>query len=432
MFISFHKKTIVSAMLFLALLSCVDQIEYDRVNNINIIVVDGIITDRDEEQIIKINRSKSEYGQSSTIPISSAIVELEVNSTEIIVFKEKEGKPGEYALPLTFKGKVGASYQLRFQLTDGTKYESTIQIMPKVPPIEKLTARFDANESFAKEGGFKGVHSLYLDVKDPADQANFYSWDYTLYEKKKWCHTCENGVYAINEIIPGEYPFSRYYLSGTKPFENCLTQVEPNTRGAPAYVATKWKYDYECRGECWEILQNNVLNLFEDRNTNGGSILDRKVARIPYYQCNGALVEVRQSSLTKDAYQYFRLFQEQTQGNGGIADTPPSALAGNISNVGNAREIVVGYFTASSVATVRYWLDRKDTGKLEPSGLFTALNQRYPNPEPNPPELAYILIWDGPPRVPKALCLETDISTSHRPEGWVDQVVDPNDPNCKK
>jgi hypothetical protein len=425
MSVPFHKKTIAWAMLFIALLSCVDQIEYDRVNHINIIVVDGQITDQEEEQIVKINRSKSEYGRFGSTAISNAIVELVVNSTEIIAFKEKGDKPGEYTLPTGFKGKVGSVYQLRIQLTDGTKYESTLEVMPQVPPIEKLIVRFDATEPFAANSGFSGVHNFYLDMKDPAQEQNFYSWDYTLYEKKKWCRTCKNGVYAVNEIIPGQYRFSRYYLSGSKPFEDCFTQVQSNTQGAPPYINTEWKYDYECRDGCWEVMRNDAMNLFEDRNINGNRVLERKVARVPYYQCNGALVEIRQSGLTKEAFQYFRRFQEQTQSNGGIADTPPTALAGNIRNTANAREIVVGYFAASSVASVRYWLDRKDTGKAEPSGLFEALNLRSPNLEPSPPELAYVLIWDGPPRVPKATCLETDNSTSHKPKGWIDQVVEP-------
>lgn len=423
---SFHKKAIVCAMIFIVMLSCVDQIAYDIANNINIIVVDGRITDLDEEQLVRINRSKSEFGSFGSTPITHAIVALVVNSTEIISLKEKDGKPGDYVLPANFRGKVGNSYQLRFQLTDGTKYESTVQVMPSVPPIEKLTVRFNANEPFSSKNEFKGVHNFYVDVQDPKGQENFYSWDYTIYEKKKWCRTCENGVYAVNEIIPGQYRFSRYYLSGSKPFEDCFSQVRSNVLGAPPYISTQWKYDYECRDGCWEILRNNALNLFEDRNTNGGHILERKVARVPYYQCHGALIEIRQSSLTKDAAQYFRLFQEQTQSNGGIAATPPTALTGNIRNINDTREKVVGYFSVSSVAAIRYWIDRKDTGKLEPSGLFEALNERSPSLEPNPPELAYVLIWDGPPRVPKATCLETDNSTSHRPNGWIDQPVDPN------
>jgi hypothetical protein len=425
MFISFHKKSIIGAMIFIALLSCVDQIEYDIANHINIIVVDGRITDLNEEQIIKINRSKSEFERFGSTPITNALVELIVNSTEVIAFKEKTDKPGEYVLPKGFKGKAGVSYQLRFQLTDGTKYESTVEVMPEVPPIEKLVARFNAEEPFATNSGFKGVHNFYLDVQDPVQQKNFYSWEYTIFEKKKWCRTCDNGVYAVNEIIPGQYRFSRYYVSGTKPFEDCFTQVFANVAAAPPYIKTQWKYDYECRSECWEVMHNDAMNLFEDRNINGNRIVERKVARVPYYQCHGALIEVRQSGLTKEAFQYYKRFQEQTQSNGGIADTPPTALAGNISNVANAREIIVGYFTASSVASKRYWLDRKDTGKLDPPGLFLALNKRDPNLEPNPPELAYILIWDGPPRVPTATCLETESSTSRKPEGWIEQTADP-------
>ncbi len=78
------------------------------------------------------------------------------------------------------------------------------------------------------------------------------------------------------------------------------------------------------------------------------------MATIPFYTHNPGLVEIRQTSLTADAYRYYSLFQQQTQNTGGLADTPPSALAGNVHNVANKREVVVGFFTASVIASSRY------------------------------------------------------------------------------
>lgn len=417
--LSFNKKIASLALLLLVMIGCVDQIESGINAYIDIIVVDGRLTNLAEEQVVRINRSKAEYGLFGSLPISNAVVELVVNNSMVIAFTEKNNQAGEYILPAGFKAKIGDAYQLRIKLADGRQYESTIQVMPKVPAIEKVSVRFNAEEPFSSKSAFKGVHSFYLDTKDPVEQENFYSWEWTAYEKKKWCRTCQSGVYVVNEILPGQYRFSQYYVSGDKLFEDCFTQPTATGLGVPAIVNEKWNYDYKCRTECWEIIHNEEMNLFDDRNINGGQIQSRKIARLPYYQFNGALVEIRQASLTKDAYQFYRFFQEQTRNNGGIADTPPTALKGNIRNINNDRENVVGFFTVSAVSSVRYWLDRKDTGKLEPPGLFEGMNERNPSEEPLPPEKPYILIWGGPPRVPTATCLNSATSTPEKPVGWI-------------
>ncbi|QDK78871.1 hypothetical protein EXU85_09740 [Spirosoma sp. KCTC 42546] len=128
---------------------------------------------------------------------------------------------------------------------------------------------------------------------------------------------------------------------------------------------------------------------------------------------------------------YFKLFQEQTQNSGGLADTPPTALAGNVHNVANIKEAVVGYFTASMISEKPIYIDRKDTegfpfGK-DPAGysgvegeeLFFALNSRQPIPEPRPPYEIRIFI-DGTLRPPTASCAPIDQRTPFKPVGWPD------------
>ncbi|UTA66383.1 DUF4249 domain-containing protein [Emticicia sp. 21SJ11W-3] len=413
------RKIFCFIVLMLAGLSCIDQIEYDAAYKVDVLSVEGRVTNGPGEQMVKIHRSKVQNGRAGIIVVEKARVELVVNNTEVIPMTEKEA--GAYYLPASFKARTGAAYQLKFELADGGRYESTIEIMPAVPDIAELHIKYNAYEPFDKPEGYKGVHSIYVDVQDPADQENFYSWEYTIYEKKQWCRTCENGIYAVNEVIPGQYPFNRFYQSGSKPYENCFTQPAERKPGAPAFVSKPWIYDYECREGCWEIFNSETMNLFEDRLTNGGRIIERKIARMPYYQCTGALIEIRQFSLTKEAFRYFKHFQEQTENAGGIASTPPTALKGNIRNIANDREVVVGYFAASAAIHLRHFVDRKDTGDLVPPGLFEILNQRKPNAEPEPPEVALMLIWDGPPRVPRATCLETRHSTGKRPLGWIDE-----------
>ncbi|GAA4458688.1 hypothetical protein GCM10023189_31330 [Nibrella saemangeumensis] len=420
------------------LTGCVDSFQPEFNATVNVVVVDGTITNLPESQVIRLNRSRADpfTGRFGNIPLTKAQVQVIVDGSQVV--NAHETVEGSYQLPSDFRGQVRHSYQLRFRLEDGSQYESSPQIMPDVPPIDRVYAQFNPRVPRPNQpNAFMGAHEFYLDMSDPADQQNYYKWDWKLYEKQAWCRSCTQGIYAVYNIIPGRYMFGAYYVSGDQLYEDCFNQP-PNVarEGGPPYHNELWYYDYTCRTQCWEILHNYTLNLFDDALVNGNAILGRKVALIPYYQRSPCLVEIRQSALTKEAHRFFKLVETQTQNTGGLADTPPSAPVGNVKNTANARENVVGFFGASAASVVRYWLDRKDaTGMpvaafddkgnplLNNEELFYALNGRRPEPEPYPPYTGERLepkmqIWGGPPRVPTAICVPSDSRTPFKPEGW--------------
>ena len=421
-------------------LSCVDPLDLSLRGTVNVVVVDGTITNLSEAQIIRLNRSKADpfTGRFGTLPITKAMVEVVVDSTQIIVCQETVD--GSYQLPGDFKGQVGHAYQLRFTLTDGTQYASDQQVLRAVPPIDKVTSQFNQRSIFPPLGGFfTAGHDLFIDFNDPAQTHDYYRWDWKLYEKQAWCRTCYQGIYSVYnvtaELLGAPLPTGNYYSyrSGdTKLLEDCYKELEPPQPSIrsplPAYT-----YDYNCRTTCWEIIYGRDVNIFDDQYSNGGLATGRKVAQIPFYTQNPGLVEIRQSSLTAGAYRYFKLFQQQTQNTGGLADTPPTALIGNVQNRADPKEAVVGYFTASAVATMRHWLDRKDVsgaplGASDPVGytgelddqLFYALNLRQPIQEPRPPQQPQVYLQNGPPRPPTAICAPSETRTPFKPEGWRD------------
>ncbi len=420
-------------------LACVDPEDLMLRGTVDVIVVDGTVTNLAEPQIIRLNRSRADRltGRFGTLPITKAKVEVVIDSAQVIACHETVD--GSYQLPSDFKGQVGYAYQLRFTLTDGTRYASSQQLIQAVSPIDKVASQFNPKSIFPPLGGFYTAgHDLFVDFNDDAQTRNYYRWDWKLWEKQEWCRTCYQGVYSIYgditaTLFSGPFPPGNYYsyTSGnTTLLEDCyyeLTPPSPSLRlPLPEYF-----YDYNCRTQCWEIIYSRDINVFDDQYSNGGTILSRKVAQIPFYVNNPGLVEIRQTSLTADAYKYFKLFQQQTQNTGGLADTPPTALAGNVHNLANNREVVVGYFTASAIAPVRYWLDRKDAsgrslGGSDPVGytglpgaeLFYALNLRQPKPEPSFPQAPQLTLFNSPPRPPTAVCAPSDSKTPFKPEGW--------------
>lgn len=430
----------IGFVLTFLVISCVDAYEPVFNATVNVIVVDGTITNLAEPQVIRLNRSKADpiTGRFGTTPITKAMVEVVVDSAQVIAAHETVD--GTYRLPNDFRGQIGHAYQLRFALSDGVRYESSQQVMPAGPPIDKANAQFNPNSlSPTLLGGYTAAHDLFIDTQDPIITKNYYRWEWKLYEKQLWCRTCVKGVYSVNNIRPKVYYLRDYFVAGTDLYENCFTPPAGQADfEAPLVPDGHWFYDYTCRTQCWEQLYSYDINIFADTYTNGGRIAGYRVAQIPYYTNNPCLVDVRQLSLTADAYTYYKLFQDQTIKTGGVADTPPAAPVGNVHRTGDSREAVVGYFTASAVSQVHHWLDRKDTqglslGASKANGqpltdgeeLFYVLNDRAINREPPPPyqggrDVPNIRILGGAPRPPSALCLPSDSRTPFKPEGWRD------------
>ncbi|MVM35722.1 DUF4249 family protein [Spirosoma sp. HMF4905] len=420
-------------LLVLFPLACVDPEDIVQSGTNDILVVDGTITNLAEPQLIKLNRSKADplTGRFGTMPITKATVEVVMDSTVVIACHETED--GSYQLPSDFKGQIGHAYQLRFVLTDGTSYQSTPQTMLAAPPISRVYARFNPTSLSTREaldGNFRAAHDFYLDTQDPANQQNYYRWDWKLWERQEWCRSCSMGIYSVHNVLT-KYTANglRYFEAGDSLFENCF-YPPPGTPGLDKYFV----YDYQCRTQCWDIFVSNNLNVFADTYTNGALLTGQKVAQIPYYQHAPCLVEIRQAALNPAAYRYFNQLAEQTQKSGGVADLPPTTLAGNVQITAGKGSGVVGYFTASAVTTIRYWLNRKDAtglplGATDPKGssglpgaeLFYALNLRQPNPEPSffSPNVS-INDYSAHTKPYTAVCESNESQTPVKPIGWQD------------
>ncbi|UFH57159.1 DUF4249 domain-containing protein [Spirosoma sp. KNUC1025] len=329
--------TLVAARLFACLLAgviplaCVDPEDIILNGTNDILVVDGTITNLSEPQIIRLNRSKADRltGRFGTLPVTKATVEVIVDSS--LVIAAHETIDGSYQLPSTFKGQVGHAYQLRFTLSDGTQYISTHQVMPSVPQIAKVSSQFNPKSlSPQMLNGYTAAHDIFIESRDPALEHNYYRWDWTLYERQYWCKYCLNGVYAVHKVIPHRYKDFIYFVAGDELYEACFTPPpKPEWQleyGEPLVPGGLWYYDYRCRTTCWEILYGNDINVLDDKYTNGALITHYRVAQIPFYDYQPGLVDIKQLALTADAYRYYKLFQDQTEKTGGLADTPPTAL----------------------------------------------------------------------------------------------------------
>ncbi|MCP9767352.1 DUF4249 domain-containing protein [Lacihabitans sp. LS3-19] len=313
-----HSKIFLVAT-FIFLIACVEPFSIAVDVPLEVISVEAEITDEDIQQ--KLNISNSYYLHESLYkePISGLQVEIIINGSQKIDLKEEEY--GNYSFPVDFRAKIGDSYQLLFQKKDGDRYQSNVEKLSKSPEIDAVFDEFKVNGTIAF-GRTVPSKNVYINFKDVDLSSNFYQWSWKLWEQQFVC------------------------------------------------LSTDY-YDLYCREECYEMLYNEEINIQSDEFYNGKSVEGKLIGKIPYYQYEGALLEIKQETISSEAYSFYKQIKDLSQNTGSLADTPPQIVEGNIKNIDNPSEIVVGMLMAKGVSTKYYWLDRENAkGKASPIGLL--------------------------------------------------------------
>ncbi|TAE36304.1 MAG: DUF4249 domain-containing protein [Runella slithyformis] len=374
----FVKISVVIALL-LSFESCIEPYDVRYNLSTDVLTVDGLVTDQGGS-VIAIKRSRSE-SFIYTVPVKGCTVDILTGDGKKTNLKETA--PGIYATPADFRGMLGQTYQLLFKTPEGQNYQSSVELMQAAPDIKKVYQEFNQRGILDRMGTrvLSSTFDIFVDFDDRADQKNAYLWKWELFEAQEICITCEKGILNSRTL-------------------QCVN------------ASTPFAYDYQCQGNCWDLFYSTDINIMSDVFSNGRTITGRRVAQVPYYSDLGALVEVQQYAVSNEAYQYYLLLRDQTQTTGTLADTPPAPIVGNVRNINDRSEIVVGYFGAAGVKKMRYWVNRN--GFSQQGGVKTPLLGRATNLEPTTPP-APPTFETRPPLYP---CIASRNRTPIRPQGW--------------
>jgi Domain of unknown function (DUF4249) len=357
-------------------LQCISDIELKDNFEGSFVVVDAVLKQSPEDNELdstdfKVKLSTtivSGNGASSyQLPIKNEKVELIINQNSTIILNQSD--PGSYYLKDKKLLQKGNSYQLRFTIGE-KKYESSIETMPDSVPINKVYVDFNSKSS-AK------AHQVFVDVNDVPQVKNYYSWSYRVFEKQEYCSQCYTQVRAPVICKEDLYPVSD----------------------------SKVSISLICGSNCWDIVRNKTVNTISDQFFDGKLLLKKDIGFVPYVFFTGCLVEVQQLSTTGGYYKYLELLKNISSGSGGLVDTPPAILVGNVKNTQNSDEKVIGYFTVANATKRRIWIDRKDANAAGMSPISFA------NPSVPPPA--------GSTNSTRP-CTPSDTRTNIKPLGWKD------------
>jgi len=319
----------LALILICGLTACIDELNIDTEERRNILVVEGIITSEYGPHQITLSKS-AKYGS-----ILEDDIKKELNATLWLrnelgdqVFLT-EGSSGNYYTPADFKAKVGSEYTLSITLSNGERYISSKEKVIPVPPIDSLIVVWEKQPSLS-DIQFGSGFEIYSKWKDPEDENNFYMWK-------------TSGVYHIS--------------------------TRPDLHVGRDFFGNPFPDPKDCCPECFVYESLSGLSIFKDNLTNGNEITHQ----VAYIEDDGGrfmnkyMVILEQRSLTKSAFQFFDLLQNQLNIQGNIFDPPPAQIGTNIINLDNPDEDVIGYFGVSDVSRDSLFIDNGQIIERQPT-----------------------------------------------------------------
>ncbi len=309
-------------LLFWPLLwACVEPFEPEDVDFRSVLVVDGFVSNSSETSIITLGRTAS-LETAEMIPEQGADVTVADDLGGVYCFMET--KPGVYQSDTAvFTGRIGGRYQLSIVRASGHHYLSDTVALKQSPPIDSLY--FEREMRLTDVAGVveDGI-SIYVDAHDATGQTRYYRYDYI-------------ETHEVKLTYPGDWVFD-------------------NQQGAYRLKVPRLGVCYSSRRGS-DILVANTSTLAEDRVKK----LEIAYVATGDYRLSGLYsILVRQYALDERAYRYWYELQKTSESLGTLFDPQPYELQGNIRNVADPDEAVLGYFGAGAVSEKRLFADKKD------------------------------------------------------------------------
>ena len=336
------------------------------------LVINASITNTLEQQTIQISRSDG-LVYSEFIPESSCMVEVESMSGEKISFSESS--PGYYnaSLPVGFMS-YGGHYMLMVVTSNGNLYLSDYSSLHPPTAIDSIYFERETLPT-ADPDIFKEGIRFFMDF----------------------------------EIDPSSSEYMRWELLETYEFNN------------PPYDGFIYTYDRVLRPlpdslddrQCWISGHVNAIYTLDAANMTSEKysymplhFVSNETQRLSY----GYSLLVRQHAMDAPAFRYWDELKKNSSSQSGLYTRLPSLTPGNISNVDDPEEKILGFFGVSGVYEKRFFV--KDVEGLQKYDVMFCF------PYPEPPRFRFLMPEDLPVYTSRATDPETAVShmgeTVHR------------------
>jgi hypothetical protein len=290
--------------------------------NANILVVEGLINAGTDLTTIKLSRTVTIGNKTTANPEGGATITIE--NAQATVATLKEIVKGTYSSsPASLNLDKTKQYRVRIKTANGKIYLSDLVDVKITPPIDSVGYTVKNN----------GIQ-IYANAHDDTNNSRYYLYDYA----EAW---------IFNTFFYSGYVSNGSGLSIRTPAQNV--------------------------GSCFN--QTATANIF----LNSTAALSQDISyQFPLIFIEGTSerisvkysILVNQTALTKEAYVFWENLKKSTESLGSIFDVQPSQLIGNIHNIADLTEPVIGYISAGTTQNKRIYINKRDL----PSSFIT----KYP------------------------------------------------------
>jgi hypothetical protein len=311
---------IVIKFLILAMVlhSCITPYEpHINSKDINKFVVSGQVTDNSDQQTVSISKASS-VGDPQYIPVSNCYVRiLDDKGNEFLM---QESSAGIYQVQIDRNYLTpGTSFKVVILTSDGVNIESDFDRMSECPVVDSVYyIRKEIGSDL--EGQVTNGIQFYIDLDCGNINSHFFRWE-----------AIETWEYHA------DYP-KEWYYDGT------VHHISPP--------------DYS-RKVCWstELVRNiytlSTLDLVENKYYMLPlHFVDNHTSRLMY----GYSLLINQFAMSEAAYSYWDQLRINSGEQGGLYEKQPLSIRGNLHNNTNPDQVVLGFFSASSVKSKRIFI----------------------------------------------------------------------------
>lgn len=285
--------------ILLLLTSCIDEIDFDPGLVNADLVIYGQFSAFEKDHFVTVFRTRG-FGNEGT-PIEEATVRIVDETGAGATLGRFEA--GTYVLPAgTFKGVPGRSYTLEVSLPNGKKYATTPQVLFEAIQPEEVYFEQFYREEVTPDGVVISRPNIRLLLNSPTLDA------------------AGRGVHIRWSVIE-EFSFTDLSCHPLDPRVTCYFRLEADNTNFQLFSSVSSS-------------QNEV---------KGIQVFERDLT--PEFQFNERHVfSVHQYVMSEETFDYWRQVKIVASQSGSIFDQQPAAVPGNIYNVNNPGERVLGYF----------------------------------------------------------------------------------------
>ncbi|UII20166.1 DUF4249 domain-containing protein [Fulvivirga ligni] len=152
------------------LFSCDDPIDLDTKQAEPVMVIEGLVTNEEHTQYVRVTKSVSFYSDQSNQPITNATVVVSDDQGNVYNYSYSDNG-GYYISDVAYAGEIGRVYSLVVN-AEGEEYTASDKLV-RVTTIDSLTVEIDEEEyeDPEDEGNY---YEVLLYTKEPQDTEDYY------------------------------------------------------------------------------------------------------------------------------------------------------------------------------------------------------------------------------------------------------------------